>query len=151
ILRVALYALSNHPTPTLADVRKFYRDEAFRTKLLAQIDNISVREDWEDLDADFNRVMNQSLRPLTRRLSDFYPENEARTITCHPNPLNMAQLIAENKIILVSLGAKSTKLADGERSFLGSIIVEQIRRAAMAGSIKARSFMLYIDETQNFI
>jgi hypothetical protein len=49
------------------------------------------------------------------------------------------------------LGAEGTQLGEAERFVLGSMVVEQIRLAADAGAIKDPPFMLYIDETENFV
>lgn len=151
LLELALEALSHHMQPILPDVRRFYRDEGFRAGLLSKVDNLTLHEEWEEIEAEFERVRRQSLQPLVRRLSGFYPDNEARAVTCHPEPVNIRQLVADNKIILVGVGAQQTSLGEAERYVLGSMVVEQVRLAAMSGAITEPPFMLYIDETQNFV
>ena len=70
---------------------------------------------------------------------------------CHPDPLDIAARMAQNKIILVSLRASEAKVPLTERVLLGAGLVAQIQMAALAGVIQNGPYFLYIDETQYFV
>jgi hypothetical protein len=91
------------------------------------------------------------LYPVLRRLDAFYRNPNLAAITCHPDPLDIAALMAENKIILVSLQADERKIPELERMVLGATIISQIQMAALVGGIKQPPYLLYVDEVHNFV
>jgi len=152
-LRLAMRTLSGEENPTLLSVRKLFRDPEYQRQLLKNVDSISLAKQWDDFTSETSKQQDQMTYPMFRKLDPFYDNNEALAITCHPNQLNFYELVQDNKIILVSLGSKGNKIDDNVRLILGSCVFAQIEAVARAGAIKDKSkpFLLYVDETQNFI
>jgi|GEM_PF-936722 len=150
-LNMALLTLSHEPTPTLLDIGRVLTEQDYRATLLAKSDSFVLSRFWERFDAKQPGEQDQLIYPILRRLDTFYSNRLLFPITCHPDPLNLAQLMAENKIILVSLEADRAKVPDAERLVLGAILISQLQLAAMSGAIKHAPYLLYIDEVQNFV
>lgn len=158
LLKMALITLATEAAPTLWDVRRLFRDDDYRHGLVKQANNLNLFAMWEDFDSESKAAQNSSLVPLFSRLDQFYNSNELLAITCHPDPINIWELVRENRIILVAVGARGihgegsgSKIGRSERIILGSWVVSQIEAAAMTGAIQNGPFMLYVDETQNFV
>lgn len=147
-LRMALMTLAAEPTPTLYDVDRLFNDGEYRDRLLAAVDNIALNKFWSRID-DRQRT-GDLLDPVLRRLDSFYANPLLRSITCHPDRLDFASLIRDNKIILVSLEADDAKVPEVERLVLGATIISQIQMAAMSGAISTPPYLLYIDEVHQF-
>ncbi len=150
-LQMALITLAQDPQATLLDIPRIFNDLAYRDSLTATLDNLAIPRFWNDFDTKSSAERNQDLFPLLRRLDTFYSNTSLMTMTCHPHALDLRQLIAGNKIMLVSLAADTADIGELERQMLGATLVSQIEMAVMAGAISQTPFMLYIDEAQNFV
>ncbi len=146
----AILTLSAETNPTVMDVDRVFDDLAYRNQLLQQIDNMALHKFWGRMDALGGR-RDLMIYPVLRRMSLFYRNRHLYPIMCHPAPLNLGRLMAENKIILFSLHADEARIPETERRLLGAIIVSQLQMTAMTGIIKQRPFYLYIDEAQHFV
>lgn len=150
-LNAVLMTLAKEASPTLLDVRRVLRDETYREHLVTQIDNFTVRDFWDDFEGMKDGQQAALTRPVIRRLRGFYNNPRLLAITCHPDTLDIADLVRQNKIILVSLKADEMRVPTLERWLLGAAFVSQIEMAAMSGAIQQGRYMLYIDEAQNFV
>lgn len=150
-LSAALSTLGAEDYPTLQSVRRVIRDEAYRQSLLNQLDDEDLEDEWKDILPSTEKELHKDTRPLLRRVGRFYRKENIRVITCHPDPLNIQQLVSENKIILVNVGGKGNNIPEAERLMLGSQVVAQVKLAAESDKITKEPFMLYIDEAASFL
>jgi len=152
-LEAALLTLSAEDQPTLLDIKRVLRDDAYRESLLAKQD-FSIAQLWEDIELG-GGLDKSSLAAIVWRLNRFTLNPIVQAITCHPKPLDMASLLGNRKIILVSVAADENKVPETARNVLGAIVLAQIQTAALSGAIvdplNKHPFMLYIDEVQNFV
>ncbi len=151
-LEAALLTVAADDTPTLMDVRRVIQDASYRNQLLAKLD-FSVTQMWEDIEIS-GGLDKTSIGSIIWRLGRFTSNPTLQAVTCHPKPLNLADLIGKNKIILVSVSADESKVPESARNVLGAIILSQIQMAVLGGAVKDpknKPFMLYVDEVQNFV
>ena len=151
LLSMALKTLAAETNPTLLDVHLLFEDSEYRERLVRQVTSLNLSRQWSKFEARTPRQKEEDTFPLFRRLDSFYDNNQTLAITCHPDPINIHDLVASNKVILVSVGAEGNSIGKNERLILGSSIVSQIEAAATSGALRARPFMLYIDETQSLV
>ncbi|MCC7452339.1 MAG: type IV secretion system DNA-binding domain-containing protein [Anaerolineae bacterium] len=146
----ALMTLMAENQPTLLDIERVFNDLQYREKLLERIENFVVARAWERFESRRNQV-GEKMYPILRRLDMFYINPILLTLTCHPDSLDIAQLMSGNKIILVSLHADERKIPELQRMVLGATIISQIQMAALAGGITQPPYLLYVDEVHNFV
>lgn len=151
LLQMALRMLSEEDHPTLMGVSKLFSDPKYARKLVNEADSINLEKQWNDFAEKSVKNQADMTFPLFTRLNRFYDSNQALAVTCHPNSLNLRELVQNNKIILVNLGSKGNKLDEGVRKILGSTIVTQIEAIAKSGAITDPPYLLYVDEAQNFV
>jgi hypothetical protein len=70
---------------------------------------------------------------------------------CHPKTLDIASLIRENKIILMSLESKKVGIPPRDKRLLGSVLVADIQMAVMGHAAEKDGFALYVDEAEDFV
>jgi hypothetical protein len=148
-LNALLMTLANEPNPTLLNLRKLMRDEGYRHQLLKKTRNLVAREFWEDMEGK-DRELAARLNPVKWRLRGFYNSDQLLSITCHPDTLDLAELMRQGKIILVSLKGDEQAMPTQERWILGASIIAQIEMIALAGALTT-PYTFYIDEAQNFV
>lgn len=150
-LRAALLTLWNEQTPTIRDVVRLFTNDQYRYKLIEHVDNPAVEDFWDGYESKSVGQREQLTAPVTVRLSDFYSNTYLYPMMCHPDMLDFASLIRENKIILVSLAVNEGRIQPHEYELLGSILLAQIQFAVMQGLVKQGTYNLYIDEVQRFV
>lgn len=150
-LSTALATLSVVDNPTLLDIMRVFDEDDYQAELVARLDDFTIKRFWNKFNAYSEAEREKKISPVLRRLNPFYRNKLLRAIACHPQPLNLRQLISDNKIMLVSLAADEAKMPQTERQLLVAVLVSQIQMAAMAGAIKQPPFLLYIDEAQHFV
>jgi hypothetical protein len=153
MLTNAIIVLMAEKQPTLLDIENVITDLDYRTRLLAQVDNLGVQRFWSRFNEQ-SGSQQSSISAALRRLDPFYSNPHLSAITCHPDPLDFERLMGENKIILVSVHADEKKVPELQRNILGATVVSQLQMAALAGAIrdpKNRPYLLYVDEVQEFV
>lgn len=146
----ALMTLAADPGATLLDLRRLFRDPDYRAQLVECSDDEIISEFWEAYEGMRETQQQAIAEPVLWRLRRFYNNKLLRAITCNPEPLPLQRWIAENRIVLVSLLADERHIPEAERHLLGAALLAQIEMAATAGAITG-SYMLYVDETQEFV
>lgn len=147
----ALLTLTSADNPTLLDISRLFNRPEFRLPLVEQLDDLVIDEFWERFDKMKEGRQNEMVRPVMRRLNTFFSNKQLRATSCHPQSINLLNLIKSNKIILVSLAGDEAQLPEEQRNVLGASLIAQIQMAAMSGAIPKPPFMLYVDEAQNFV
>lgn len=150
-LNMALMTVYLKERPSLLDIHCLFNDASYREQLVSRVTNPVVRDFWAQFEAAKDKQQASDAAPVLWRLRSFYNNERLQTITCHPNRLNLAKLISENKIILVSLGDPMDVMPEKERYVLGAALVAQIEMAARSGAVTGSPYLLYIDEVQEFI
>jgi Type IV secretion-system coupling protein DNA-binding domain len=136
---------------TLRDISRLFSDDKFRAHVLENVDNPATFDFWDEFEEMRPSEQRDLAKPLNHRLRRLYKNRTLYPIICHPDPLDFASLIEQNKIILVSLQtAKGASLSDRELEFLGALMISQIQLAVMADAAK-KPFYVYIDEAERFV
>ena len=134
---------------TIRDVNKLFRDETYRERLLKRVTNVAALEFWERFASQSGKE--QIIRPVLWRLRALYGNSVLYPILCHPDTLDLASLIAQNKILLVSLKANEARIPMREQHFLGLVLLTQLQQIMMLRSRESQMFYLYVDEVQHFV
>ena len=140
-LNMALMTVYLKERPSLMDVHCLFNNPDYRAQLVSRVTNPVVRDFWEQFEAAKEKQQASDAAPVLWRLRSFYNNERLQTITCHPNRLNLAKLIAENKIILVSLGDPMGMMPEKERYVLGAALVAQIEMAARSGAVSHSPYL----------
>ncbi len=148
-MTMALQTVMADDTPTIRDVNRLFEDAGYRWTLIEKLDSVAAEEFWASFDKRSNPQ--QFVNAVVRRLRRFYDSRILYPITCHPNSLDLSSLIADQKIILISLRPRpDIHLPPRTLNFLGAIMVSQFQMAVMAG-VATAPFYLYIDEAERFV
>ncbi len=146
VFRFACLTLIHYPGATLRDIIPLLTDEEYRAKVISGITDELMGRFWTvefpDIQVKFH---SESLAPLINKMSQLFSNPMLRGIfSAHENRLDFAKLMAEKKIILVSLSRGH--MGDEAASFFGSLLILKLKQAAMAQTKKSEDFYLYADE-----
>lgn len=150
-LQTVLLTLTAADQPIPLDVIRIFDEEAYRHQLVKKLDDYTLERYWAKFEGYSEAKQDEMARPVLWRMRPFYGNKALRVIACHPKPLNLRDLISQDKIILVSLAADEAKMPLDQRMFLGAALVSQLQMAVMSGAIKQPPYLLYIDEAQHFV
>jgi hypothetical protein len=137
---------------TLADLRRFLRDQKFRSEFLQTVRDPEVFTFWQEIFPTLGG--GKSVSSLLARLQEFFSQEPLRNmVSQRENRLNFEDIMDSGKILLAKL---STGLGGEENSYLlGTLLVSKFQQLAMARQAQKiearRDFWLYIDEFQHFI
>lgn len=137
---------------TLADLRRFLLEPAYREDFLRTVRDPEVTYYWKKGFAQLSG--NKSVGPIITRLETFLAPKAIRYMVSQAdNRLDFARMMDEGKIFLGRL----SKGVIGEENahLLGSLLVSKFQQAAMGrqrqASAARRDFWLYADEFADFI
>jgi hypothetical protein len=153
VLQNAILAfLESDRRGTIADVRRFLIEPAFRNEFLKSVKDSEVVYYWQK---SFPHLSgNKSIGSILTRLDTFLAQKPIRhMVSQRENRLDFAQIMDTGKIFLAKL---PEGLLGRENSYLlGTLMVSKFQQIAMsrqAQQIAARrDYWLYIDEFANFI
>ena len=153
VLNNAILAFLESPRrATLADLRRFLIEPAFRADFLNTVDDPSLLYYWQK---GFPQLSgNKSIGPVLTRLQTFLtPKPISHMVSQSENRLDFGAMMDTGKIFLAKL---SQGLLGKENSYLlGTLLVSKFQQLAMARQAQQialrRNFWLYIDEFHNFI
>ena len=146
-----LETLMGIPDATFKDMRKLFTDDMYRDEFIENLEDDAAYEFWADYDEMPSGQRRDLVNPILHRLRRFYRGPVMQPIMCHPKALDIDGLIAENKIILVSLQpARGARIAEWQQDLLGSIFVSLFEAAASTDAAKA-PYYLYVDEADRFV
>ena len=137
---------------TLADLRRFLVEPAFRTEFLKTVSDPNVLYYWNKGFAHLTG--NKSIGPVLTRLEMFLAQKPICHMVSQPeNRLDFANITDSGKIFLAKL---PEGLLGKENSYLlGALLISKFQQLAMARQAKQiaarRDFWIYIDEFYNFI
>ena len=153
VLQNAILAFLESDRPgTLADLRRFLIEPAFRNDFLKSVRDSEVVYYWQKSFPQLNG--NKSIGSILTRLETFLSQKPIRRMVSQPeNRLDFAQIMDTGKIFLAKLpegflGKKNSHL-------LGSLLISAFQRIAMSRQAQQaalrKDFWIYIDEFANFI
>jgi hypothetical protein len=157
ILQNTLLALLEYPGATLLAVNRMYTDKAFRTKVVDNVQDPSVKSFWVDEYAKYTDKYAQEATPaIQNKIGQFAGNPLIRNIIGQEkSSFDVRKIMDEKKILIVNLS--KGRVGDGNARLLGSMIVTKIYLAAMsradesaAALQKLPQFMLFVDEFQSF-
>jgi hypothetical protein len=153
VLQNAILAfLESDRRGTIADLRRFLIEPAFRNEFLKSVKDAEVVYYWQK---SFPQLTgNKSIGSILTRLDTFLAQKPIRYMVSQPeNRLDFAEIMDTGKILLAKL---PEGLLGRENSYLlGTLLVSKFQQIAMSRQVKQvsarRDFWLYIDEFANFI
>jgi Type IV secretion-system coupling protein DNA-binding domain len=153
VLKNAILAfLESSEGGTLADLRRFLLEPAFREKFLTTVRDSDIVYYWRKGFVQLSG--NKSIGPVITRLNDFLAPKPIRyMVSQRENRLDFGNILDTGKIFLAKLS--QGQMGTGDSFLLGSLFVAKIQQLVMARQAKQaaarRNFWLYIDEFSNFI
>ncbi len=157
ILQNTLLALLEYPGATLLAVNRMYTDKAFRTKVVDNVTDVSVKSFWIDEYAKYTDKYAQEATPaIQNKIGQFAGNPLIRNIIGQPkSSFNLRQIMDEKKIMIVNLS--KGRVGEGNARLLGSMLITKIYLAAMSRAdekahtlFKLPQFYLFVDEFQSF-
>jgi guanylate kinase len=153
VLQNAILAfLESDRRGTIADLRRFLIEPAFRNEFLKSVKDAEIVYYWQK---SFPHLSgNKSIGSILTRLDTFLAQKPIRHMVSQPeNRLDFAQIMDSGKIFLAKL--PEGLLGRENSCLLGTLLISKFQQIAMsrqAQQITARrDFWLYIDEFANFI
>jgi hypothetical protein len=153
VLQNAIHAfLESDRGGTLADLRRFLIEPAFRAEFLKTVRDPDIVYYWQK---GFTQLTgNKSIGPVITRLETFLSPKPIRYMVSQTiNRLDFREILDTGKIFLAKL--PQGQMGKENAFLLGSLLVSKFQQLAMgrqAQRVSARKdFWLYADEFQNFI
>lgn len=153
--RNAALTIMNQPGGgTLIDIPRIFTDDAFRQKLVANVNDPIVKAFWQQQlakTADFHKseMYNYFISKFGRFMTNDLMRN---IIGQKKSAFDIRKIMDEGKILLINLS--KGKIGEVNSALLGMIIVSKIQMAAFSRADifeeQRRDFYLYVDEFQNF-
>ena len=137
---------------TLADLRRFLLDAAWRKQFLRTVQDPDIVYYWEK---GFPQLGgNKSIGPVLTRLETFLAPKPIRyMVSQRENKIDFADITDAGKIFLAKLS--QGQIGRENAWLLGSLLVSKLQQTAMARqrmrAEQRRPFWLYIDEFHHFI
>ncbi|MEI6537350.1 MAG: type IV secretion system DNA-binding domain-containing protein, partial [Verrucomicrobiaceae bacterium] len=137
---------------TLADLRRFLLDAAWRKNFLRTVNDPDIVFYWEK---GFPQLGgNKSIGPVLTRLESFLAPKPIRfMVSQRENKIDFADITDSGKIFLAKLS--QGQMGRENAWLLGSLLVSKLQQTAMARqrmrAEQRRPFWLYIDEFHHFI
>ncbi len=157
ILQNTLLALLEYPGATLLAVNRMYTDKEFRTKVVENVTDVSVKSFWVDEYAKYTDKYVQEATPaIQNKIGQFAGNPLIRNIIGQPkSSFDLRKIMDEKKIMIVNLS--KGRVGEGNARLLGSMLITKIYLAAMSRAdenattlSKLPPFYLFVDEFQSF-
>lgn len=157
ILTNTLLALLEYPGATLLGVNRMLSDKEFRTKVVNNISDMSVKAFWVEEFAKYTeRMAAEAVPAIQNKIGQFTANPLVRNIIGQPkSSFDIRKVMDEQKILIINLS--KGRIGDTNTSLLGSMLITKIYLSAMsraevsAGLVGALpNFYFYVDEFQSF-
>jgi hypothetical protein len=153
VLQNAILAfLESDRRGTIADLRRFLIEPAFRNEFLKSVKDSEVVYYWQK---SFPHLSgNKSIGSILTRLDTFLAQKPIRHMVSQPeNRLDFAHIMDSGKIFLAKL--PEGLLGRENSHLLGTLLVSKFQQTAMSRQAQQvavrKDFWIYIDEFANFI
>jgi hypothetical protein len=137
---------------TLADLRRFLIEPAFRERFLSTVTDPDIVYYWRK---GFSQLTgNKSVGPVITRLDTFLAPKALRYMVAQPeNRLDFADILDSGKIFLAKL--PQGQIGRENAFLLGSLLMAKFQQTVMSRQAQRaalrRDFWLYVDEFHHFI
>ena len=154
LAHMGLLTLARRNGSTLLDLPRLYLDPAFRSKVLADLDDpIGLELDWHWFGHLPEREQAAVIAPLLNKVRQFTARPVIRAMLGQANPpLSMQRVMAERKVLLVYL--PKGLIGSETATLLGCLVLTALWQAATERARMRQSerspFGLYVDEVQDF-
>lgn len=157
ILQNTLAALLEYPGATMLGINRMLSDKAYRTKVVENISDPTVKSFWVDEFAKYtDRYAQEATPAIQNKVGQFTSNPLIRNIIGQPkSSFDIRKIMDEKKIFIVNLS--KGLVGENNANLLGSMIVTKIYLAAMSRADadpkelkKLPNFYLYVDEFQSF-
>jgi hypothetical protein len=157
ILNNILLALLEYPGSTLIGVNRMLADKEYRSKVVENITDPSVKAFWTDEYAKYTeRFAAEAAPAIQNKIGQFISNPLVRNIIGQPkSSFDFRKAMDERKIIIINLS--KGRMGEANANLLGSMIITKIYLAAMSRADSSEdqmkalpNFYLYVDEFQNF-
>lgn len=154
ILRNCILTLIARPNSTLVDVPRILTDRAFRKSVVAVIDDIVLKNFWENEFEKMNdKLQTEAISPILNKVGQFVSSPTIREIIGYPtSTIDMEDAMNSGKVVILNLS--QGRLGEDNAALLGAMIITKIQLAAMNRASIAeeerKDFYLFVDEFQNF-
>lgn len=154
LLRNVVFTLLERSDSTLADIPPLLADRAFRSQVVANINDSIVKGFWtnefEKYSPGFRSVV---VAPLQNKIGALLTDPTLRRILVEPGEaLDLRRMMDEGKILLVNVD--KGRIGEGPAATLGSFLLSHLALAAISRSDIAerqrRDFSIVLDEFQTF-
>ncbi len=154
ILRNVILTLLDVEQGTLMDALRLLSDDAYRAKIVSQVQDPVLKNFWEQEFAKMSdKLRTEAVMPIQNKIGQFVSSKMIRNIIGNPtSSINLQEIMDDGKILILNLS--QGKLGEDNAALLGAMIITQIQLAAMNRAFvkeeDRRDFFLYVDEFQNF-
>ena len=157
ILNNTLLALLEFPGSTLLGVNRMLSDKAFRTKVMDNITDPSVKSFWFDEFSKYTeRFAAEATPAIQNKVGQFTSNPLVRNIIGQAkSSFDIREMMDKKKILIVNLS--KGRVGEGNANLIGSMLITKIYLAAMSRADKSEqelaklpNFYLYVDEFQSF-
>lgn len=156
ILNNTMLALLEYPDPTLLSINRFLTDKDFRKRVIANIQDPTVKNAWEELSRWDDKRWSEAISALINKVGQFTTNPVIRNIVGQPqSTFDFRRAMDERKIIIIDLS--KGKIGEQNQPLFGAMLITKIYLAAMSRADlplkvkeKAPPFYFYVDEFQNF-
>lgn len=151
-LRAGIQALQKVKQPTMRDLYMLFVDEWFRYGILKETREPDVYHTLHDeFHAASASKQSEIREPILNRIGPFYTNPYLYPSLCHPQCIDFAKLIDENRIVLISLNASREAVPDTEKSLVGQLLISLMQMVGMSKRRETHPYYVYIDEVQDFV
>ncbi len=157
ILNNTLLALLEYPGATLLGVNRMLSDKEYRKKVVANIQDTSVKAFWVDEFGKWTeKFIAEAIPAIQNKVGQFTSNPLVRNLLGQPkSTFDIRQMMDEKKILIINLS--KGRVGEGNANLLGSMLITKIYLAAMSRADKSEAelsklpnFYLYVDEFQSF-
>ena len=157
LLNNALLALLEYPGSTLLGVNRIFADKNFRTQIVNNVTDPSVKAFWVDEFAKYSdKFATEATAAIQNKVGQFAANPLIRNMVGQPkSTFDIRKVMDERKILIVNLS--KGRMGEGNANLVGSMLITKIYLAAMSRAdvgpevVKGLPpFYLYVDEFQSF-
>jgi hypothetical protein len=157
LLNNALLALLEYPGSTLLGVNRIFADKNYRSLIVGNVQDPSVKAFWTDEYAKYSdKFATEATAAIQNKVGQFAANPLIRNMVGQPlSSFDIRKVMDEKKILIVNLS--KGRLGEGNANLIGSMLITKIYLAAMSradvGPEAVKDlppFYLYVDEFQSF-
>jgi hypothetical protein len=152
VLRNSLYALLERDDSSLPDILRLYSDDDYRRRIVAHIQNETVRQFWfEEFENYSARMRTEVCAPIQNKIGALLSDPALYRVLVEPKvDLHFRALMDRGQVLLVNVS--KGQLGEDSSHLLGALVLSTLTLAALsrAETHNRRPYFIYADEFQTF-